>query len=70
VLKTSHAQRIDRQSHGNSIAQATVLEVVSVPFDEIKPAYDYVGKTLKLHGFEPGYERIKQARPNIAEMSR
>ena len=41
-----------------------------MPFDEIKPAYDYVGKPLKLHGFEPDYERIKQARPNIAEMPR
>jgi ankyrin repeat protein len=49
---------------------STALAVVGVPFDEIKPVYDYIRPILKQYGLELDYERIKRTRPGIAEMLR
>ena len=46
----------------------TALDMVSGSFDTMKPTYDYVGSLLKPLGVQLDYERIKAARPKIAEM--
>ena len=51
-------------------AGSTALEVVTVPFDSLKGIYDYIGAILAPYGLELDYERIKMARPRIAEMLR
>ncbi len=56
--------------HIRNNAGSTALDVVSVPFDQIKPVYDYVGPILKQYGLELDYERIRKARPGIAQMLR
>lgn len=48
----------------------TALETVAVPFADVKVIYDSIGKGLKPLGLRLDYERIKSARPRIAEMLR
>jgi NAD(P)-dependent dehydrogenase (short-subunit alcohol dehydrogenase family) len=51
-------------------AGSTALEAVTVPFDAVKEAYDYLGAVLGPLGLELDYERIRMTRPEIAEMLR
>jgi NAD(P)-dependent dehydrogenase (short-subunit alcohol dehydrogenase family) len=68
IVKALLAAGADKRIRNNG--GSTPLEVVSVPFGEIKPVYDYVGKILKPYGLELDYERIKETRPRIAKMLR
>ena len=49
---------------------STPLDVVTMPFEEIKGIYDYLGAVLGPYGLELDYDRIKATRPVIAEMLR
>jgi len=51
-------------------AGSTALDVVTVPFDDVKGFYDYLGAVLGPLGLELDYEQIKATRPRIAEMLR
>ncbi len=53
-----------------SITGSTALDVVTVPFDEIRGIYDFVAAVLGPYGLELDYERIEMTRPRIAEMLR
>lgn len=46
----------------------TALESLTMPFDQVKPIYDQVGKDLGPLGLKLDYEQIEAARPVIAEM--
>ncbi len=48
----------------------TALDLVAGPFDDVKGAYDGIGKALAPLGFQLDYEHIKVTRPEIAEMLR
>jgi ankyrin repeat protein len=48
----------------------TALEIVQVPFDDVKPIYDTIQKGLRSLGLNLDYERIQGTRPKIAEMLR
>ena len=58
----------DKRIRSNTGSSA--LEVVSVPFEDIKATYDYIGAALKPYGLVLDYERIRKTRPRIAEMLR
>ncbi len=47
---------------------ATALDVVQMPWEQIKPIYDYVGPMLGPAGLKLDYERIRETRPKIAAM--
>ncbi len=49
---------------------STALDVVTIPFEAIKPVYDYLGTVLGPYGLELDYDRIRRTRPVIAEMLR
>jgi hypothetical protein len=49
---------------------ATPLDVVTTPFESIKPVYDDLAKALGPIGLKLDYERIKATRPEIAAMLR
>ncbi len=57
---------IDKTIKNN--AGATAAESVSVPFEAVKPIYDYFTKIYEPLGLKLDYERIKSTRPVIAEM--
>jgi ankyrin repeat protein len=46
----------------------TALEIVEIPFEDVKDFYDAMGAALKPAGIVLDYDRIKAARPRIAEM--
>jgi ankyrin repeat protein len=48
----------------------TALEIVEPDFDAVRGFYDEIGKALRPAGVELDYERIREARPRIAEMLR
>ena len=47
---------------------STALDIVEVPFEVIKPAYDALQVQLKPAGVVLDYEYLKATRPKIAEM--
>ncbi|HNP19861.1 MAG TPA: ankyrin repeat domain-containing protein [Fulvivirga sp.] len=47
---------------------STALESVSAPFDDVKPIYDQMSKTLGPFGLKLDYDQLKTNRPIIAEM--
>lgn len=47
---------------------ATALESVSAPFDDIKPIYDQLSKDLGPFGLKLDYDQLKANRPVIAEL--
>jgi NAD(P)-dependent dehydrogenase (short-subunit alcohol dehydrogenase family) len=51
-------------------AGSTALDVVTVPFEAIRPIYDFLGTILGPLGLELDYDRIRRTRPEIAEMLR
>ena len=46
----------------------TALDIVELPFEDHKVAYDAIGATLKPAGLKIDYDHLKTARPQIAEM--
>jgi len=46
----------------------TAYEIVNIPFERVKGAYDAIGAELKATGLMLDYDHIKAARPKIAEM--
>ncbi|MFQ5744806.1 MAG: SDR family NAD(P)-dependent oxidoreductase [Acidobacteriota bacterium] len=65
ALLAAGADKTIRNSRGS-----TALDVVTAPFESMKGVYDYLGAILGTYGLELDYERIKMARPRIAEMLR
>lgn len=51
-------------------AGSTALDSVACPFEMVKGVYDQIGKSLAPLGLRMDYERIRQVRPQIAEMLR
>jgi surface polysaccharide O-acyltransferase-like enzyme len=47
---------------------ATALDVAQMPWEQIKPIYDYVGAIMSPTGLKLDYERIRKTRPKIAAM--
>ncbi len=47
---------------------ATALDVVQVPWKQIKPIYDYVDEILRPTELKLDYERINKTRPKIAKL--
>ena len=47
---------------------ATPYETVASPFNEVKPAYDMMGKVLEPMGLKLDYQQLEKTRPVIAEM--
>ena len=48
----------------------TALEIVSVPFQDVKPIYDAIGESLGPLGLILDYDRLEAVRPEIAELLR
>ena len=46
----------------------TALEIIELPFEDHKAAYDAIGGGLTSAGFKLDHENLKTARPKIAEM--
>ncbi len=46
----------------------TAYEIVNLPFEDVKGAYDAIGAELKPTGLKLDYDHIKTTRPKIAEM--
>ncbi|MFH1321516.1 MAG: ankyrin repeat domain-containing protein [Bacteroidota bacterium] len=53
-----------------NIFGSTALESVSVPFSDVKAVYDQVSRDLGPFGFKLDYNKLEEARPNIADMLR
>jgi ankyrin repeat protein len=51
----------------NNMGQ-TAGDIVAMPFEDLEPAYDVFGEQLKPTGLVLDYDRMKAARPKIAEM--
>ena len=51
-------------------AGSTALASVVGPFEQVRSIYDRIGRSLAPLGLRLDYERIKSARPQIAEMLR
>ena len=47
---------------------ATALDVAQMPWEKIKPIYDYVGPIMSPTGLKLDYERIRKTRPKIVAM--
>ena len=56
----------DRTMKNN--AGKTALDVVSVPFEKVRPVYDNLAKSMAPMGIRFDYEYIKETRPKIAEL--
>ena len=61
ALLAKDADRSIKNTRGH-----TALETVQVPFETVKPVYDAIATGLQPLGVTLDYERIKQARPEIA----
>ena len=57
------ADKTIRNNYGS-----TPLETVSAPIDDVKGLYDHFGTVFGPMGLKLDYERIRTARPKIAEM--
>ena len=62
LLKTG----VDKAIKNN--AGSTAAESVAIPFEAVKPIYDYFSKVYEPLGLKLDYEKIKATRPVIAEM--
>ena len=47
---------------------SSALDVAQMPWEQIKPIYDYVGPIMSPTGLKLDYKRIRKARPKIATM--
>lgn len=68
IIEALLANGADKQARNK--AGSTALDVVTMPFSEIKAIYDYLGTVLRPYGLELDYDRIDATRPKIAEMLR
>jgi len=68
IVEMLLAAGADKSIRGND--GSTALDVVSVPFDAIKGAYDFMAEALGPLGLRLDYDRIRATRPRIAEMLR
>jgi len=66
IVKALLAHKADVTIRNNY--NATALESVSAPFEEIKPIYDQLSKDLGPFGLKLDYDLLKANRPVIAEM--
>jgi NAD(P)-dependent dehydrogenase (short-subunit alcohol dehydrogenase family) len=68
IVEALLAAGADKSIRNN--AGSTALDVVTVPFESLEPTYDFLGSLLAPYGLELDYDRIKRARPGIAEVLR
>ncbi len=68
IVEALLAHGVDKTIRNN--AGSTAAESVAVPFEAVKPVYDYFSKIYEPLGFKLDYERIYATRPVIAEMLR
>ena len=68
IVEVLLANGVDTSVRNNF--QATALESISMPFEDVKLIYDQMGKELGPLGLKLQYDKIKAARPVIAEMIR
>jgi hypothetical protein len=68
IVEALLAAGADKSIRNN--AGSTALDVVTVPFESLEPTYDFLGSLLAPYGLELDYDRIKRARPRIAEVLR
>lgn len=66
IVKALVEAGADKDLKNNSGASA--LDVVTIPFSNMKNIYDYVGNALAPTGLKLDYDQIKAARPVIAKM--
>jgi len=66
VVKALLANGVDTSIRNN--AGSTPVESVTVPFEAVSGIYDYFGKVYEPLGLKLDMERIKAARPKIAEI--
>ncbi|WP_137703088.1 ankyrin repeat domain-containing protein [Marimonas lutisalis] len=64
ILRTLLANGADKTLRTKS--GSTAHDIVTVPFDQIKPLYDYLGAALEPYGLTLDQERIRTERPVIA----
>lgn len=62
------AHGADKSAKDN--AGKTPLDVVSVPFDQVKGIYDFFQAILAPVGLKLDYEQLKATRPKIANLLR
>ena len=68
IVKALLAKGADRSARNNM--GATALDSVIVPFDDMKPIYDYLQSILSPFGLELDNEYLRETRPQIAEILR
>lgn len=51
-------------------AGSTALDAVSGPWEDVQGIYEFVGAALQPYGLRLDYDRIRETRPQIAEMLR
>jgi NAD(P)-dependent dehydrogenase (short-subunit alcohol dehydrogenase family) len=68
IVEALLAAGADKSIRNN--AGSTALDVVTLPFENVRNIYDFVGAALAPYGLELDYERIEATRPRIAEMLR
>lgn len=66
ILKALLKAGADRAIKNN--AGSTAAESVAVPFEAVKPIYDYFAKVYEPLGLKLDYEKIQESRPIIAEL--
>ncbi|MCG6189884.1 acyltransferase family protein [Maribellus maritimus] len=66
VIEVLLANGVDKSIKNN--AGSTAAESVTVPFETVKPIYDYFSKVYEPLGLTLDYEKLKATRPVIAEM--
>jgi ankyrin repeat protein len=68
IVELLLAKGIDTNVKNNY--QVTALEASQIPFEDVQLIYDQIGKELGALGLKMRYDKIKAARPVIAEMIR
>jgi len=68
IVEALLAAGADRNLANN--AGSTPLDVVTIPFEDARGIYDYLGAVLGPYGLKLDYERIEATRPVIADMLR
>jgi hypothetical protein len=68
IVKALLAKGADRSARNNM--GATALDSVIVPFDQMKPIYDYLQTILGPLGLELDNEYLRETRPKIADILR
>ena len=66
IVKALLKAGADRATKNN--AGSTAAESVIVPFEAVKPIYDYFSKVYEPLGLKLDYQKIQETRPVIADM--